>query len=129
MFDGFENRIAQAVFAIPAVKGIEFGDGFSVSGMRGSENNDPYRMRNGQITLLSNHAGGILGGLSSGAPLIFRAAFKPTPSIAKPQQSVSLSRLEDRELIVSGRHDPCVAIRAVPCVEAAAALALADLLL
>ncbi len=129
MFDSLENRIAQAVFAIPAVKGIEFGDGFSVSGMRGSENNDPYRMRNGQITLLSNHAGGILGGLSSGAPLIFRAAFKPTPSIAKAQQSVSLSRLEDRELIISGRHDPCVAIRAVPCVEAAAALALADLLL
>ena len=88
-----------------------------------------YRVKDGQVTLLSNHAGGILGGLSSGAPLIFRAAFKPTPSIAKPQQSVSLSSREDRELIVSGRHDPCVAIRAVPCVEAAAALALADLLL
>ena len=129
MFDGLENRIAQAVFAIPAVKGIEFGEGFAASALRGSENHDPYRVRDGQVVLLSNHAGGILGGLSSGAPLIFRAAFKPTPSIARPQQSVSLSRMEDRELVISGRHDPCVAIRAVPCVEAAAALALADLLL
>ena len=129
MFDGLENRISQAVFAIPAVKGIEFGEGFSVAHLRGSQNNDPYRVRDGQVTLLSNHAGGILGGLSTGAPLLFRAAFKPTPSIAQPQLSVSLSRMEDRELTVRGRHDPCVALRAVPCVEAAAALALADLLL
>ena len=129
MFDGLENRLSQAVFAIPAVKGIEFGDGFAVCGMRGSVNNDPYAVRDGQVALLSNHAGGILGGLSSGAPLIFRAAFKPTPSIARPQQSVSLSRLEDTELTIQGRHDPCVAIRAVPCVEAAAALALAELII
>ena len=129
MFDGLENRISQAVFAIPAVKGIEFGEGFSVAQLRGSQNNDPYRVRDGQVTLLSNHAGGILGGLSTGAPLLFRAAFKPTPSIAQPQLSVSLSRMEDREMTVRGRHDPCVALRAVPCVEAAAALALADLLL
>ena len=129
MFDGLENRISQAVFAIPAVKGIEFGEGFSAAHLRGSQNNDPYRVRDGQVTLLSNHAGGILGGLSTGAPLLFRAAFKPTPSIAQPQLSVSLSKMEDRELTVRGRHDPCVALRAVPCVEAAAALALADLLL
>ncbi len=129
MFDGLENRISQAVFAIPAVKGIEFGEGFSASHLRGSQNNDPYRVRDGQVKLLSNHAGGILGGLSTGAPLLFRAAFKPTPSIAQPQLSVSLSRMEDRELTIRGRHDPCVALRAVPCVEAAAALALADLLL
>ena len=129
MFDGLENRISQAVFAIPAVKGIEFGEGFSVAHLRGSQNNDPYRVRDGQVKLLSNHAGGILGGLSTGAPLLFRAAFKPTPSIGKPQLSVSLSKMEDRELTVRGRHDPCVALRAVPCVEAAAALALADLLL
>ena len=129
MFDGLENRISRAVFAIPAVKGIEFGEGFSVAYLRGSQNNDPYRVRDGQVTMLSNHAGGILGGLSTGAPLLFRAAFKPTPSIAQPQLSVSLSKMEDRELTVRGRHDPCVALRAVPCVEAAAALALADLLL
>ncbi len=129
MFDGLENRISQAVFAIPAVKGIEFGEGFSVAHLKGSQNNDPYRVRDGQVKLLSNHAGGILGGLSTGAPLLFRAAFKPTPSIAQPQLSVSLSKMEDRELTVRGRHDPCVALRAVPCVEAAAALALADLLL
>lgn len=129
MFDGLENRISQAVFAIPAAKGIEFGEGFSASHLRGSQNNDPYRVQDGQVKLLSNHAGGILGGLSTGAPLLFRAAFKPTPSIAQPQLSVSLSRMEDRELTIRGRHDPCVALRAVPCVEAAAALALADLLL
>ena len=129
MFGGLENRIAQAVFAIPAVKGIEFGEGFAAARMRGSENNDPYRVRDGQVTLLSNHAGGILGGLATGAPLIFRAAFKPTPSIARPQLSVSLSGMEDRELVIHGRHDPCVVLRAVPCVEAAAALALADELL
>lgn len=129
MFEGLENRIARAVFAIPAVKGIEFGEGFASAALRGSENNDGYRMEGGKVTLLSNHAGGILGGLATGAPLIFRAAFKPTPSIAKEQPSVSLSAGEDRTLRVAGRHDPCVAFRAVPCVEAAAALALADLLL
>ena len=129
MFDGLENRLAQAVFAVPAVKGLEFGEGFAAAGLTGSVNNDAYRMKDGRVTLSSNHAGGILGGLSTGAPVIFRAAFKPTPSIAQPQLSVSLSRGENAELSIRGRHDPCVALRAAPCVEAAAAIALADFIL
>lgn len=128
-FDGLENRIAQAVFAVPAVKGLEFGDGFAAALSRGSQNNDCYAVLGGKPAVTSNHAGGILGGLATGAPLIFRAAFKPTPSIALPQQSVSLSAMEPRMLSVPGRHDPCVVFRAVPCMEAAAALALADFLL
>ncbi len=129
MFGGIENRVAQAVFAIPAVKGLEFGEGFAASVLKGSENNDGYTARDGRPSLLSNHAGGVLGGLSDGAPLLFRAAFKPTPSIRRPQPSVSLSRMEEKTISVQGRHDPCVALRAVPCVEAAVALALADFLL
>ncbi len=129
MFDGLENLIARAVFAVPAVKGIEFGEGFRASGMRGSTHNDPYRMGPDGPRPVSNHAGGILGGLATGAPVIFRAAFKPTPSIALRQDTVDLSEMKDAELEITGRHDPCVALRAVPCVEAAAAVALADLLL
>ena len=129
MFDGIENRIAQAVFAIPAVRGIEFGDGFAAAALHGSEHNDGYFMQNGQMHLTSNHAGGVLGGLSTGAPLIFRVAFKPTPSIALEQQSVNLKTGENAALSIKGRHDPCVAVRAVPCIEAAAALALMDWLL
>ena len=129
MFDGIENRIAQAVFAIPAVRGIEFGDGFAAATLHGSEHNDGYYMQNGQVHLASNHAGGVLGGLSTGAPLMFRVAFKPTPSIAQTQQSVNLKTGENVALSIKGRHDPCVAVRAVPCVEAATALALMDWLL
>lgn len=129
IFDGLENRLAQAVFAIPAVKGLEFGEGFCAALLKGSENNDPYAMRDGRVALLANRAGGILGGLSSGAPIVFRAAFKPTPSIARAQRSVDLAAREDATLAVTGRHDPCVAVRAVPCVEAAAAVALADFIL
>lgn len=91
MFDGLENRLAQALFAIPAVKGVEFGSGFAGAALRGSENNDPYCMKNGAVCTRTNHAGGILGGLSTGMPIVFRAAFKPTPSIALPQQTVRLS--------------------------------------
>ena len=129
MFDGMENRIARIAFAIPAVKGIEFGAGFGVAGMRGSENNDPFYMDNGRVRTRSNNAGGILGGITSGMPLIFRTAMKPTPSIARPQQSVSLSKGEDATLEIRGRHDPCIAPRAVPCVESALAIALTDALL
>jgi len=129
MFDGMENRIARIVFAVPAVKGLEFGAGFDVARMRGSENNDVYYMDNGQVKTRSNHAGGILGGITSGMPLIFRAAIKPTPSIARPQRSISLSRGEDAELIIQGRHDPCIAPRAVPVMEAALALAIMDSIL
>ena len=129
MFDGIENRISQAVFAVPAVKGIEFGEGFRAAGMKGSENNDPYRMGGDGPRPVSNHAGGILGGLATGAPVVFRAAFKPTPSIALRQETVDLAEMKDAFLEITGRHDPCVALRAVPCVEAAAALALSDLIL
>jgi len=129
MFDGMENRIAAIVFGIPAVKGIEFGNGFAAAGLRGSENNDAFIMQDGAVHTRTNNHGGILGGITSGMPVIFRAAFKPTPSIAIEQDSVSLSRRENVKLTVTGRHDPCIVPRAVPCVEAAAAIAIYDALL
>lgn len=129
MFGGVEGRIAQIVYGIPAVKGVEFGEGFGVSKLMGSENNDSFAVSEGSVTTQSNHCGGILGGITCGTPVIFRAAFKPTPSIAKEQQSVSLSRMTEVPLVVHGRHDPCIVPRAVPVVEAAAAIAIYDLLL
>ena len=130
MFDGVESRLSHALFGIPAIKGVEFGAGFAAAQMRGSENNDPFRIgENGEVTTETNHAGGILGGITTGQPLVLRVAVKPTPSIAKPQRTVSLSRRENAELVVHGRHDPCVAHRAVPVVEAVTALVLMDLLL
>ena len=129
MFGGLENRIAQIVFGIPAVKGIEFGEGFAVADLKGSENNDPYGIVYGKVVPLTNHAGGILGGISTGAPVVFRVAFKPTPSIAKEQDSVDLEKMEPAKLVVKGRHDPCVVLRAIPCVEAAAAVAVFDAVL
>ena len=129
MFGGVEGRIAQIVYGIPAVKGVEFGIGFEAANLRGSENNDPFRMENGKVVTATNHCGGILGGITNGMPLLFRAAIKPTPSVSQVQQSVSLSLGENRELVVKGRHDPCIVPRAVPVVEAAAAIAIFDLLL
>ena len=126
MFGGLENLISRAVFAIPAVKGIEFGAGFAAARMRGSENNDPFRVENGGVVTETNHCGGILGGISDGMPIVFRAAFKPTPSIARQQRSVSLGQMENKTLVIQGRHDPCIVPRAVPCVEAAAAIAVLD---
>ena len=126
MFDGMENRIASAVFAIPAVKGVEFGDGFEVAKLRGSENNDPFRMENGKVVTATNHCGGILGGITNGMPLILRAAFKPTPSIGIEQDTIDLQTMTDTTLTVHGRHDPCIVHRAVPCVEAAVAVAVYD---
>lgn len=126
IFDGIENQISRIVFGIPAVKGIEFGSGFDGSRLRGSENNDAFTCTNGEIKTVTNNHGGILGGITSGMPVIFRCAFKPTPSIAKQQQTVNLSTGENEIFTVGGRHDPCVVQRAVPCVEAAAALAIAD---
>ena len=129
MFDGVENRIASIVFGIPAVKGLEFGLGFGLSAMRGSLSNDPFMISDGEVRTVTNNCGGILGGITNGMPLIFRAAIKPTPSIAMEQRSVSLSRKEEQALIVKGRHDPCIVPRAVPVIEAAAAIAVMDMIL
>jgi chorismate synthase len=128
IFDGVENRIAAIVFGIPAVCGIEFGVGFSAALPSGSVNNDEFYMDGDEVRTRTNNHGGILGGITSGMPIIFRVAIKPTPSIGKEQKSVSLSRRKDVKLEVKGRHDPCIVPRAVPCVEAAAAIALYDLM-
>ena len=129
MFNGIENRIAQAIFGIPAVKGIEFGAGFEVSEKRGSENNDAFVVSDGKILTATNNCGGILGGISNGMPIVMRAAFKPTPSIAKVQQTVNTETFEQTTLEIKGRHDPCVVVRAVPVVEAVAATVILDMLL
>lgn len=127
LFDGLDGHIAEAVFAIPAVKGIEFGKGFDVCNIYGSENNDEYYFDNG-IKIYSNNAGGVLGGMSSGFPLIFSVAFKPTPSIYRQQRSVDLKTGENTVFQVKGRHDPCIVQRAVAPVISAAAIAILDLL-
>ena len=126
MFGGMENRIARIVFGIPAVRGVEFGTGFAAARMRGSAHNDPFVVNDGQVRTVTNHHGGILGGITSGMPLIFRAAIKPTPSIGKTQQSISLSAMTAQCLDIGGRHDPCIVPRAVPVMEAAAACAIYD---
>lgn len=125
-----ESLIGAYCLAIPAAKGVEFGAGFAAAGMRGSENNDAYEaVEAGAILTKTNHSGGVLGGITTGMPLVFRVAFKPTSSIAKSQQTLNVKTAKQAELIVTGRHDPCVALRAVPIVEAAAALALVDLMM
>lgn len=129
MFAGLEGRIASIVFSIPAVKAIEFGKGFGSTELYGSENNDPYFIDGGEIKTRTNNCGGISGGMSNGMPLIFRAGIKPTPSISKEQDSVSLSRRENVKLVIKGRHDPCIVPRAVPVIEAAAAIAILDAIL
>ena len=129
MFGGVESKLAQILYGIPAVKGVEFGAGFAVGSMPGSLCNDSYTVKDGTVTTTTNHAGGILGGITNGMPVIFRCAIKPTPSISRPQQSISLAQGQEQELVVKGRHDPCIVPRAVPVVEAAAAIALFDLVL
>ena len=111
------------------MKGIEFGSGFGAVKLRGSENNDEYTVSNGTVGICSNHAGGILGGITTGMPIVFRLAVKPTPSISKAQQSVNLQNMQPEELVITGRHDPCIVPRAVPVVEAVAAIAVSDFLL
>ncbi len=128
MFDGVENVISQAIFAIPAIKGIEFGNGFDCADLRGSENNDPFVIDGGKISTETNNHGGILGGITSGMPLIFRVAVKPTPSIAKEQKTVNLETDSAESLVIEGRHDPCIVPRAVPPVEAATAIAILNLI-
>lgn len=126
LFDGMESRISSIVFGIPAVKGIEFGAGFASANMCGSMNNDAFYFDGGEIKTKTNNCGGLLGGITNGMPLIFRAAIKPTPSIAKRQESVDLRSGENVTLEINGRHDPCIVPRAVPCIEAAAAIAVYD---
>lgn len=128
MFDGVEGVIAKAVFGVPAIKGIEFGKGFELSKMRGSQSNDPFRYNDGKVVTETNNCGGILGGITNGMPIIFRAAVKPTPSIAQKQKSVDLQKKENAELEIHGRHDPCIVPRAVPVIEAVTAIAIANLM-
>lgn len=129
MFDGVENLMARAFFGIPAVRGVEFGMGFEAANITGSAHNDPFVTDGERVYTETNRHGGILGGITTGMPIVSRVAIKPTPSIGMAQKSVSLSRMEKDELAVRGRHDPCIVPRAVPCVEAAMALVLCDLLI
>lgn len=128
MFGGVENVLSSIVFGVPAVKGVEFGAGFNVARMRGSECNDPFAFDRGRIVTTQNNCGGILGGITTGMPIIMRAAVKPTPSIAQKQRTVDLMDKRDTLLAINGRHDPCIVPRALPAVEAAVAIAIADML-
>ncbi len=127
-FDTLESVLAHGIFAIPAVKGLEFGAGFAMSDMRGSEANDPFRMTDGQVTTESNNNGGILGGISSGMPILFRTAIKPTASIYQTQNTVDFLKKENQELIIHGRHDPAIVHRARIVVDSVTALVLCDML-
>ena len=126
VFDTLEGDLAKALFAIPAVKGVEFGSGFAAARKRGSENNDPFAIKSGKIITKTNNAGGILGGISNGMPIITRVAIKPAPSIARKQKTVNLKTMEIEDLTVKGRHDTCIVPRAVPVVEAMMAVTLGD---
>jgi len=126
VFDTLEGALAQALLAIPAVKGVEFGAGFAAARKRGSENNDPFTVSDGTIITLTNNAGGILGGISNGMPIIFRVAVKPTPSITQQQTTVNLEQMAETSLSVTGRHDACIVPRAVAVVAAMTAVTLCD---
>ena len=129
MFDTVEGKLASILFGVPAVKGVEFGIGFGFADKRASEVNDQYEIKNGKVATLSNNNGGVLGGMTDGAPLSVSVAIKPTPSIAKKQKSVNLLTMENAELEIHGRHDPCLVVRAVPVIECAVALGLLDLMM
>ena len=126
LYDGLEGRIAQSVYAIPAVKGVEFGAGFALANMLGSKANDPFVIKDGKIKTATNNAGGINGGISNGMPIVLRVAFRPTPSIAKAQKSVDVETKQETTIEIQGRHDACIVPRAIPAVEAAVALAILD---
>ena len=129
MFDTVEGKLASILFGVPAVKGVEFGIGFGFADKRASEVIDQYEIKNGRVATLSNNNGGVLGGMTDGAPLSVSVAIKPTPSIAKKQKSVNLLTMENAELEIHGRHDPCIVVRAVPVIECAVALGLLDLMM
>jgi chorismate synthase len=126
VFDTMEGDLAKAMFSIPAVKGIEFGSGFSSARKKGSENNDPFRIEKGKVITATNNAGGILGGISNGMPVVLRVVVKPTPSISKKQDTVDLKTMTDSIIEISGRHDACIVPRAVPVVEAMVAVTITD---
>lgn len=128
IFDSVESALARVLFGIPAVKGVDFGAGFASAAMRGSEHNDSYTVDGGAVRTATNRHGGVLGGITTGMPITFRAAFKPTPSIARVQTTVDVAEMREAELEIAGRHDPCIVVRAVPAVEAAAAAVMLDLL-
>ena len=129
MFGGVENRLAAALFGIPAVRGVSFGTGFAAAGMRGSVHNDPFVMEDGRVRTRTNHAGGVLGGITSGMPLVVNIAVKPTASISREQETVDLETKESAPLVIHGRHDPCIVPRAVPVAEAVTALTVLDMML
>jgi chorismate synthase len=129
LFDALDSELAKILFGIPAVKGVEFGAGFQSSKLRGSENNDEYEIKEGRVMTLTNNSGGVLGGMSTGMPLLLRVAFKPPSSIAKAQRSVNISRMEESSISVTGRHDPCIVPKAVPVVQAMVAIGLVDLMM
>jgi len=129
IFDTLEGDLSKALFAIPAVKGVEFGSGFDAARKKSSENNDAFIVKGGKVVTKTNNAGGILGGISNGMPIVLRVAVKPTPSISKTQQTVNMKKMKNTELKISGRHDPCIVPRAVPVVESMVAITLCDFLL
>lgn len=129
MFDTVESKLSSILFGIPAVKGVQFGIGFDFAKSNASQVNDEYEIKDGRVATLSNNNGGVLGGMTSGAPIVLSVAIKPTPSISSPQKSVNLQTMENAELVIKGRHDPCIVPRAVPVVEAAVALGILDLMM
>ena len=129
LYYGVENVISSAMFGLGGVRGIEFGLGFAASKMRGSEHNDPFTVKDGRVVTKTNNSGGVQGGITNGMPIVFRVAFKPTASIGMRQNTVSLSEMTDTEIAIKGRHDPCIAIRALPCVEALTAIVVAEMII
>ena len=127
-FDSVESVLSHLLFSVPAVKGVSFGEGFGFASLRGSQANDAWRMQGGQVVTETNHCGGILGGITDGMPVVFRCCIRATPSIAQVQDTVSLKTGENAELAVRGRHDPCIIPRAVPVIEAMAAIGMMELM-
>ncbi len=127
--NGIENRLSSAMYVLGALKGVEFGSGFGAVSMRGSAHNDPFAVKDGRVVTDTNNSGGIQAGITNGMPIVFRCGFKPTASISMPQKTVSLKDMTETEIGIKGRHDPCIAVRAVPCVEAVTAIVMLDALL